>query len=109
MSVIFRTPIRSPGGPRFTVDATWAQKQLLGHFNVHPGYPVAVLITGGVITEKAVPTVDDMAAADVVFMGGRENEVDPTLENLLLAAGYVLDYTTPFGYGSGVYGNGRYG
>jgi hypothetical protein len=109
MSVVFRTPIRSPGGPRFTVDATWAQKQLLGHFNVHPGYPVAVLITGGVITEKASPTVDDMLAADVVFMGGRENEVGDALIALLEGAGYVLDYGTVFGYGTGTYGNGRYG
>jgi hypothetical protein len=88
MASIFRTPIRSPGGPRFTVDATWAEKALLGHFNVHPGYPVAVLVSGGVAVEKASPTVDEMSAANFCYMGGRELPVTPAEVAMLTGLGY---------------------
>lgn len=70
------------------MDATWAQKQLLGHFNVHGGYPVAVLVTGGVAVEKAVPTVDEMLAADFCYMGGRELPVTPAEVAMLTGLGY---------------------
>jgi hypothetical protein len=49
-----------------------------------------VLITGGVVVERRVPTTDEMLAADYVFMGGRENVVDSTAAAILVAAGYDL-------------------
>ena len=98
---LFRTPIRNPQGPRVPTvpnpttefnDNTPESYALMRHFRHHSGYPVAVLVDDPcTVTEVAVPTVDQMQAADHVFMGGRDNLIsDPAVAACLMSNGYTL-------------------
>jgi hypothetical protein len=98
-SYLFRPPIRNPEGPRVTVvpnpttifnDNTPQSHALMRHFRHHGGHPVAVLVTGGVVTEKQVPTTAEIQAADYTFLGGRDHVVTGDMADLLTAAGYEL-------------------
>lgn len=95
---IFRTPVRNPQGPRVPTipnpttefDDGGRGDLLMRHIHHHGGYPVAVMLVGGVIVEKSVPTQVEMAAATTVWMGGRDNVVSVAEKTVLEAAGYSI-------------------
>jgi len=98
MPFIFRCPIRNTQGPRVPTipnpstefDDGGRGNVLMRYVHHHGGHPVAVLLTGSTLTEMQVPTQVQMAAADKVWMGGRDNEVTAAEKNLLEANGYTV-------------------
>lgn len=75
---------------------------------------VTILVTAGVYRSLRFPTQDEMAAADTVYMGGHEYDVDDTTKAALIAANVGVseaNFTaySPGGYGWGRYGQGTYG
>ena len=49
---------------------------------------VSLLVTGTSVVEQRFPDQDQMAAADVVYLGGHEYLVDDAMAALLTSAGY---------------------
>lgn len=45
--------------------------------------------SGGVWVAQFTPTVEQLAAADRVYLGGREHRIDSTQRDELLAAGFT--------------------
>lgn len=110
MAYLFRCPVRDTNGPRWTRDTPPHMRRIMGHFAVHGGYPVAVLITDGVVTEKTNPTQDECLAADSFYLGGYDHYIDDATATVLTAAGYGAQIELyPLLYGGGGYGEGAYG
>lgn len=82
---IFRTPTRA--NPRYTAKSSGVQRALYRHFPVAP-VGVAVLQTGDTFVERAVPTHDQLEAADKYWMGGAINPVTTAEAAALTDAGY---------------------
>lgn len=101
MAYLFRTPTRLPEGDRLPTvpnpqtdfddgqpGPAWS---LMRHVH-RDAKPVAVLISGTVVTEHYVLNQTDADAATWVYQGGRDYIVSATERALLQGAGYtVLD------------------
>jgi hypothetical protein len=99
MAFLFRCPTRAPEAPRLPTEPNSRTEYddgpqgkghlLMRHVN-RPLFPVAVLIEGGVVREKQVPTVAETAAADYHYLGGHDYTISQTERDLLVAAGYTV-------------------
>lgn len=95
---LFRTPVRILEQPRLPAvpnnrtdfDDGRAGYPLMRHIDRGAGTPVCVLVDAGVVTEKQVPTVAEIAAADFHYLGGHDNVVTATEKAVLEAAGYTV-------------------
>ncbi len=97
MTNLFRTPIRDPEGPRVTGVPNPPKRgelpegpQLTIHMRIHGGYPVNVLIEGGVPVEYQKCTVQQINAADKAYLGGHDYIVTDAERAVLEAAGYEV-------------------
>lgn len=51
---------------------------------------MTVLVTGSSVKVKQSPTMDEVAAASVVYLGGHEYEISQAEADVLTAAGLVV-------------------
>jgi hypothetical protein len=86
----------------FTPYARLAGRRLIGG-SVDGSIPVSItdiprgvtlLVTGTTVTENRTPSQDELAAADVYYLGGDTMIIDDAAAQILIDAGYS-DYLTP--------------
>lgn len=88
---IFRTPTRP--NPRYTARSSPVQRDLFRHFATAP-VGLAVLKVDGTYVERAVPTHNELMAADAYWLGGALNEVTASEAAALRTAGYGDNLTS---------------
>jgi hypothetical protein len=81
MAYYFTTPTVSEG--------PLGEGRLFSRFRLVRG--ITVLKSGGVYTEVRYPSSEEVAAADIAYMGGYRYEVSATEKTSLEAAGYTVE------------------
>ena len=79
---------------------------LFGRMSIMRG--VSLLKESGVYRQTSEPLAEEIAAAEITYLGGHVYEIDAAEALALAAAGYG-NWMIVDPYGSGVYGAGTYG